>query len=169
MVIMKCCGIFKRVLLSPVISACVSKHLGGACYTSTETCLVKTSWSDRTEKSRKSPVVGDREHPFEEDLVADGFGVVDPQLPVLTKVSCLVDTLGMGSADELVEKLWAQFVLTATQVNTEEAWTSDEVLVVSVKFRSNLVSFQIYIVVLLIVSHLNRNATPNSVTRGWLG
>ena len=44
------------------------------------------------EKIRKVPlVVRDREHPFEEDLITDGAGVVDHQLPVLTKVSCLVN------------------------------------------------------------------------------
>ena len=34
---------------------------------------------------------------------------------------------------ELVEKLWAQFVLTAGRVNSEVAWTRDEVVVRSVK------------------------------------
>ena len=40
-------------------------------------------------------VVRDQEHPFAEDLIADEAGVIDPQLPVLTKVSCLVDALKM--------------------------------------------------------------------------
>ena len=45
----------------------------------------------------------DREHPFAEDLITDGAGVVDPQLPaVLTKVSCLVDAWRMGGIYELV-------------------------------------------------------------------
>ena len=43
-------------------------------------------------------VVRDREHPFPEDLITDEAGVVDPQLPVLTKMSCLVDALGMGGS-----------------------------------------------------------------------
>ena len=94
-------------------------------------------------------MVRDSEHPFAEDLIADGAGVVDPQFPVLTKVSCLVDALKMGSSYELVEKLLAQFVLTAERVNTEVAWTRDEVLVGSVNLRSQFVSFQFYIVVLL--------------------
>ena len=34
-------------------------------------------------------MVRDREHTFAEDLIADGAGVVDPHLPVLTKVFCL--------------------------------------------------------------------------------
>ena len=73
-------------------------------------------------KIRKSPlVVCDREHPFAEDLIFDETGVVDPQLPVLTKVSSLVDALRVGGSYELIETLWAQFVLAAGPVNTEVA------------------------------------------------
>ena len=51
------------------------------------------------EKIRKGPlVVRDREHPFAEDLITNEAGVVDPQLPVLAKVSCLVDALKMGGS-----------------------------------------------------------------------
>ena len=60
-------------------------------------------------------------------------------MPVLTKVSCLVDALKMGGSYELVEKLWPQFVLTTGPVNTEAAWTRDEVLVGSVNFRNQFV------------------------------
>ena len=74
------------------------------------------------EKIRKGPlVVRDREHPFAEDLITNEAGVVDPQLPVLAKVSCLVDALKMGGSYGLIEKLWAQSVLTAGPVNTEVA------------------------------------------------
>ena len=121
-------------------------------------------------KIKKSPlVVRDHEHPFAEDLITDEAGVVDPQLPVLTKVSCLVDALRMRGSYEMVEKLWAQFVLTAGPVNTEVAWTCDEDLVGSVSFRNPFVSSPIYIVVLLLVNHFNWNAAPISVSRGWLG
>ena len=119
------------------------------------------------EKIRKVPLlVRDREHSFAEELISDEAGVVDPQLPVLTKVSCLVDALKMGGNCELIEKLWAQFVLTAIPVNTEVAWTRDDVLVDSVEFRNHFVSFPIYIVVLLSVNHLNWKTTPNSVACG---
>ena len=66
-------------------------------------------------------VVRDSEHPFAEDSITDGAGVVGRQLPVLTKVSCLVDALRMGGSYELVGKLWAQFMLTVGPVNTEVA------------------------------------------------
>ena len=74
------------------------------------------------EKIQKGPlVVRDREHPFAEDLIIDEAGVIDPQLPVLVKVSCLVDAMKMRGSYGLVEKLWAQFVLTAGPVNREVA------------------------------------------------
>ena len=124
----------------------------------------------RREKIRKGPLeVRDREHPFAEDLITDEAGVVDPQLPVLTKVSCLVDALKKGGRYGLIEKLWAQFVLTAGPVNAEVAWTRDEVLVGSVDFRNHFVAFLIHIVVLLSVNHRYWNAATNSVARGWLG
>ena len=60
-------------------------------------------------------------------------------------------------------------MLTAERVNTEVDWPLDDFLLGSLIFRSHFVSFQIYIVVLLLVNHFDRNAVPNSVTRGWLG
>ena len=96
-------------------------------------------------------MVRECEHPFAEYLIADGAGVVDPQLPVLTKV------LKMGGSYELLEKLWKQFVL-----------TRDEVLVVFVIFRCHFVSILIDIVFLLLVNHLNQNAASISVTHGWV-
>ena len=49
--------------------------------------------------------VRDCEHPFAKVLIADGAGFVDPELSVLTKVSCLVDALKMVSSYEHVKKL----------------------------------------------------------------
>ena len=122
------------------------------------------------EKIRKGPlVVHDREHPFADDLITDEAGVVDPQLPVLAKVSCLVDALRMEGSHKLIEKLWAQFVLTAGSAYTEVVWTRDEVLVSSVNFRNHFVTFLIHIVVLLLDHHRYWNAAPNSVASGWLG
>ena len=106
------------------------------------------------EKIQKGPlVVRDREYPFAEDLINDEAVVIDPQLPVLAKVSCLVDAMKMGGSYGLVEKLWVQFVLTAGPVSAEVAWTRDEVLVGSVDFRNHFVLFLIHVVVLLLVYH----------------
>ena len=129
---------------------------------------------DELERQREkiwkgSLVIRDREHPFAEDLISDEVGVVDPQLPVLTKVSCLVDALKMGGSYGLIEKLWAQFVLTAGPVIREVAWTRDEVLVGSVDFRNPFVSILVHIVVLLLVYHHHWNAAPIFVTNCWVG
>ena len=122
------------------------------------------------EKIRTGPlIVRDREHPFAEDLITDEAGVVDPQLPFLTKVSCLVDVLKMGGCYGVIEKLWSQFVLTAGPVNTEVAWTRDEVLVGSVDYRNYFVSLLIHIDVLLLVHLCYWNAASNSVASGYLG
>ena len=132
--------------------------------------LREDEWEQQRGKIKKRPfVMRYREHPFAEDLITDGAGDVDPQLPVRTQVSSLVDAVRMGGSYRLVEKLWVQFVLTTWPVNTEVARTRDEVLVGSVKSLRHFVSFPIYIVVLLLVSDLYRNATRNSVRLGWLG
>ena len=94
----------------------VLRHFQGSCHFARDQRLgLETPWwrvldfhgntlsedelERRREKIRKGRfVVRGREHPFEEDLVTDEAGVVDPQLPVLTKVSCLVDVLRMGGS-----------------------------------------------------------------------
>ena len=132
--------------------------------------LTENELERQREKIQKGPlVVWDREHPFAEDLISDEAGVIDPQLPVLTKVSCLADGLKMGGSYGLIEKLWAQFMLTAGPVKREVAWTQDEVLVGSVDFRNLFVSFLIHIVVLLLVNYHYWNAAPNFVTSCWVG
>ena len=78
----------------------------------------------------KGPVVvRDREYPFAEDLIADSSGTVDASLPVLAKVSSLVEVLRLGGSYELVQQLWSQFTLVASQVNIDVTWSRDEVLV----------------------------------------
>ena len=132
--------------------------------------LTEDELERQREKIQKVPlVVRDREHPFAEDLISDEAGVIDPQLPVLTKVYCLVGGLKMGGSYGLIEKLWAQFVLTAGPVNREVAWTRDEVLVGSVDFRNPCVSLLIHIVVLRLVNHPYWNSAPKFVTSCWVG
>ena len=74
----------------------------------------------------------DRDYPFREDLIPDASGNTDPQLPVIAKVSSLVDVLQLGGSYELVERLWERFVLTASRVNVSVTWSRNEVLVSSV-------------------------------------
>ena len=92
---------------------------------------------DKLERQREKimlapVVVRDREYPFREDLIPDASGNVDPQLPMLVKVSCLIDALQLGGSYELIEKLWERVVLTASRINVTVAWSRDEVLVSSV-------------------------------------
>ena len=85
------------------------------------------------DKMLRAPlVVREREYPFRDDLIPDASGNIDPQLPVLAKVSSLVDVLQMGESYELVERLWERFVLTASRVNVSVAWSRNETLVSSV-------------------------------------
>ena len=132
--------------------------------------LTEDELERQRESIEKGPlVVRDRQPPSAEDLISDAAGVIDPQLPVLTEVSCLVDGLKMGGSYGLIEKLWAQFVLTARPVTREVAWTRDEVLVGSVDFRNPFVSCLIHIVVLLLVKYHHKNAASNLVASGWVG
>ena len=54
--IMNCCGISKGVVTLPVISSCVWKQLGGACWISEEIHCARISWSDRWRRSRRVPL-----------------------------------------------------------------------------------------------------------------
>ena len=81
---------------------------------------------------RAPSVVRDRKYPFREDLISDASGNTDPQLPVLAKVSSLVDVLRLGGSYELVDRLWERFVLTDSRVNVSVAWWRNDVLVGSV-------------------------------------
>ena len=74
-------------------------------------------------------VVRDGEYPFAEDLIIDESGAPDTTLPVVAKVSSLIETLRLGGPYELVSQLWSQFTLIASRVNIAVAWSRDEVLV----------------------------------------
>ena len=78
---------------------------------------------ERSRITRTPLVRSDREYPFCEDLVSDKTGVVDPQLPILVKVSSLLEVLRLGGSYELVEQLWTQLFLTASCINIE-VWLS---------------------------------------------
>ena len=112
---MKCCGISRGVVTLLATSACILRHLGGAYWIFKEIPWQKMSWNGERSIREGPLVVRDQGHPFVEDLISDEAGVIDPQLHVLTKVSCLVDGLRMGGSYSIIEKLWAQFVLTAGQ------------------------------------------------------
>ena len=83
-------------------------------------------------------VVRHREFPFAEDFIANGAGAVDPELPKLASKFRFMDVLKIGASYKLVEKLWAQFVLTNGGVIVEVVWTRVEVVVSSITFPESL-------------------------------
>ena len=92
--------------------------------------LSESELERRREHILRGPlVVRDREYPFAEDLIIDESGAPDATLPVVAKVSLLIETLRLGVPYELVSQLWSQLTLIASWVNIEVAWSRDEVLV----------------------------------------
>ena len=59
----------------------------------------------------------------------DEYGFPDATLPVLAKVSSLIEVLRLGGPYELVNQLWSHFTLTTSRVNIDVTWSQDEVLV----------------------------------------
>ena len=95
--------------------------------------LTEDELERQRDKILRAPlVVRDREYPFREDLIPDAYGNTDPQLPVLAKVSSLVDVLQLGGSYDLVERLWEWFLLSASPVNVSVTWSRNEVLFISV-------------------------------------
>ena len=74
-------------------------------------------------------VIRVREYLFAEDLIVDDSGAPDAKLPVLAKVSSLVEVLRLGGSYKLVHQLWSQFTLTASRVNIDVTWSRNEVMV----------------------------------------
>ena len=94
------------------------------------------------DKIRRGPLfVWDREHPFTEDLIIDEAWKFDPNLSPLRKVTSPMQVLQFGGSSTLVEKMWLQFVLTASNINLENAYNRDEVLVSSVKLPESCCVF----------------------------
>ena len=126
-------GISMRSGISRGINASVLSLLGGVFWVFDGKPLTEDELERQREKILRAPiVVRDREYPFRKDLIPEASGNTDPQLPVLAKVSSLVDVLKLGGNYELVERLWERFVLTASRVNVIVAWSRNEVLVSSV-------------------------------------
>ena len=114
-------------------------------------------------------VVRDREYPFAEDRIIDEFGAPDTTLPVVAKVSSLIETLRLGGPYELMSQLWSQFTLIASRVNIEVAWSRDEVLVgiILLAITTHICLLAYWCCVL--VDHLERNVLPHSCLSLWMG
>ena len=92
--------------------------------------LNKSELERRWESIIRGPLVlRDREYLFAEDLIVDDSVAPDAKLPVLAKVSSLIELLRLGGSYELVHQLWSQLTLTASRVNIDVTWSRDDVLV----------------------------------------
>ena len=132
--------------------------------------LSESELERRREHILRGPlVVRDREYPFAKDLIIDESGAPDATLPVVAKVSSLIETLRLSGPYELVSQLWSHFTLIASRVNIEVAWSRDEVLVgiVLLVFTTHTLSLAYLCCVL--VDHLERNVPPHSCSSLWLG
>ena len=118
---------------------------------------------------RAPQVVRDRDYLFPQDLIVDSSGSVDVSLPVLAKVSALVEVLRLGGSYELVHQMWPQFTLIAGQVNVDVTWSRDEVLVSGFLFPYCTYSSRLSIVVFLLVNHSQWHVPPHSEQGVHLG
>ena len=132
--------------------------------------LSESELEQRQEHILRGPlVVRDREYPFAEDLIIDESGPPDATLPVVAKVSSLIETLRLGGPYELVSQLWSHFTLIASRVNIEVAWSRDEVLVGIVLLVMTTDTCSLAYRCYVLVDHLERNLTPHSCSSFWLG
>ena len=114
-------------------------------------------------------MVRDREYPFAEDLIIFESGSPDATLPVVTKVSSLIETLRLGGPYELVGQLWSQFTLIASRVNIDVAWSRDEVLVGIVPFVITTHTCPLAYCCCVLVNHPEWNVSAHSFSSLWLG
>ena len=81
-------------------------------------------------KILRTQLVGhDRDYVYFEDLISNETGVVDPQRPILAKVTSLFEVLWLGGSYDLVEQLLAEFFLSTNCMNIEVCCSRNQVLV----------------------------------------
>ena len=114
-------------------------------------------------------VVRDREYPFAEDLIVDESGALDATLPVVAKVTSLIEVVRLGGPYELVRQLWRQFTLITIRVNKDVAWSRDEVLVGIVLLLVAACTCSLAYWCCVLVDHLEWNVPPHSCLCVWLG
>ena len=118
---------------------------------------------------RGALVVRDREYPLAEELIVDESGAPDATLPVVAKVSSLIEILRLDGPYELVSQLWSQFTLIASRVNIDVAWSRDEVLVGSFLLLVATYTCSLVYWCCLLVDHFERDVPPHPCLRVWLG
>ena len=106
-------------------------------------------------------VIRDREYPFAEDLTVDDTGTLDATLPVLAKVSLLIEMLRLGGTYELVYQVWPLFTLTASRMNIDVTWSRDEVLVGNLMFHESVYPCSLAYWCCVLVDHFERDVPSN--------
>ena len=66
------------------------------------------------ERNLRAPVMV--KDPFSEDIMLDNSSTFEVSLPVLVKVSGVVEAVHLGGSCEPVHQLWPQFTLVSEQV-----------------------------------------------------
>ena len=132
--------------------------------------LSESELERRKEHILRGPLVNrDREYPFAEDLIVDESGALDATLPVVAKVSSLIEVLRLGGPYELVSQLWSQFTLIANRVNIDVAWSRDDVSVGIVLLLVVTCTCSLAYWCCVLVHHLEWNVPLHSCSCVWLG
>ena len=106
------------------------RHLVGGHWTLRETPIIESELEFLGERILWGPlVIRAPEYLFAEDLIVDDSGAPDATLPILAKVSSLIEVLRLGGPYELLYKLWSKFTLTVSRRNVDVTWSRHEVLV----------------------------------------
>ena len=90
-------------------------------------------------------------------------------MPVVAKVSSLIEILRLGGPYKLVNQLWSQFTLIASRVNIDVALYREEVLVGIVLLLVATYTCSLAFWCCVLVDHLEWNVPPHSCSRVWLG
>ena len=114
-------------------------------------------------------IIRDPEYPFAEDLNVDESRVLDATLPVVAKVSSIIEVLRLDGRYELVSQLWSQFTLIASRVNNDVAWSRDAVLVGIVLLLVATCTCSLIYWCSVLVGHIEWNVPPHSRSCVWLG
>ena len=142
-----------------------SRRQAGKCWTTRGPAEVE---GERYRKMRAPLLVRHREYPFSVDVIVDETGAVDPILGIMAKVSSLIEVLRLGGSFELVYHIWAQFTLSAVQINVEVTSSRDEVLVfLFVPYC--LCSLSAFCLVRVCVHHSQWDVSSNFVSLHQLG
>ena len=131
--------------------------------------LSESELERRREHILRGPLVfRNREYPFAEESILDESGSPDATLPVVAKVSSLIEILRLGGLYELVNQLWSHFTLIASRLNIDVACSRDEVLVGSFLLLVATYTCSLAYWCCVLVDHFERDVPPHPCSCVWL-